>query len=139
MTVPFDEDDYATMECTNITSMEQNGWVLRESKADIQTSQEHKLRKRDMAKIRKRLKEAGWSIHCTPCDESGSRPAAGVGVMWRDDQVKIYPEKIKDEDNRADGLTKQVKQELAQRYSKSTYVILGSDRAKASVELAKQG
>ena len=49
-----------------------------------------------LPKIRKRLREAGWPIHCGPCDETGKRASAGVGVMCREDEVKVYPEKIKD-------------------------------------------
>ena len=39
----------------------------------------------------------GWSIHFGPCDESSKVASAGVGVMWRDDEVQVYPEKIGDE------------------------------------------
>ena len=40
----------------------------------------------------------GWSIHFGPCDESSKVASAGVGVMWRDDEVQVYPEKIGVED-----------------------------------------
>ena len=33
-----------------------------------------------------------------PRDESSKVASAGVGVMWRDDEVQVDPEKIGDED-----------------------------------------
>ena len=49
-----------------------------------------------MPRIRKRLKEKGWVIHCAPCEETARRASAGVGVMWEEDEANVYPEKIKD-------------------------------------------
>ena len=66
------------------------------SEAKVIFFQEHKIRKKEMPRIRKRLREAGWAIHCGPCDETGKIASAGVGVMWREDEVKVYPEQIKD-------------------------------------------
>ena len=43
--------------------------------------------------------------------------------------------KIKGEDNPADGLTKHVRQELAERYAKTVSLTLGKDRAKTSLQL----
>ena len=45
-------------------------------------------------------------------------------------------QKIKGEDNPADGLTKHVRQELAQRYSQATHVRIRDGRAKSSLKLA---
>ena len=46
--------------------------------------------------------------------------------------------KVKGEDNPADGLTKHVRQELAEKYSKTVCMKLGRDRAKTSLQLANQ-
>ena len=35
-------------------------------------------------------------MHCSPANESGKNPTAGVGVMWRPADVHIHPERIKD-------------------------------------------
>ena len=47
--------------------------------------------------------------------------------------------KIKGEENPSDGLTKHVRQELAERYAKTVSLKLGADRAKTSLQLASQG
>ena len=44
--------------------------------------------------------------------------------------------KVKGDKNHADGLTKHVKQELAEKYLKTTGLQLGKDRAKTSLHLA---
>ena len=56
------------------------------------------MRKNEVKRIRRTLLKKGWKVHFGPCDETGKNAAAGVGVMWREDYVKIFPEKIKDED-----------------------------------------
>ena len=76
----------------NVTSFAMQMEALVRSRANVVFFQEHKLRKKDIPRIWKRLKEAGWAIHCGPCDETDSRAAAGVGVMWKEDEVKVYPE-----------------------------------------------
>ena len=40
------------------------------------------------------FKDAGWQIHCSPCNESGKRASAGVRGLWKEDEVKIYPDMI---------------------------------------------
>ena len=62
---------------------------------------EHKVRKveeKKMKKILKILKKRRWQVHFGPCDETGKNAAAGVGVMWREAEVKIFPEKTKNEE-----------------------------------------
>ena len=46
--------------------------------------------------------------------------------------------KVKGEDNPADGLTKHVRQELADKFPSEVHLRLGGDRAKASLQLAGQ-
>ena len=87
---------YFKMEVINVTSFATQMETLVFSKAKVIFFQEHKIRKKEMPRIRKRLKEKGWAIHCGPCDETGRRASAGVGVMWKEDEVKVYPERIKD-------------------------------------------
>ena len=53
-------------------------------------------------------------------------------------QTILSYNKIKGESNPSDGLTKHVRQELAERYSKSVNVKLSQDRAKTSLQLAGQ-
>ena len=45
--------------------------------------------------------------------------------------------KVKGEENPSDGLTKHVRQELAERYAKTVSLKLGGDRAKTSLQLSK--
>ena len=47
-------------------------------------------------------------------------------------------QKIKGEENPADGLAKHVRQELAARYAEVIGVKLGADRAKGSLRLARR-
>ena len=51
-------------------------------------------------------------------------------------QKVIKYQKVRGGDNPADGLTKHVRQELAQQYARSTRTRLGSDRADISLKLA---
>ena len=45
------------------------------------------------------LKGDGWKVHVGPCDETGKNAAAaGVGVMWKEEEVSVYPEPIRDEE-----------------------------------------
>ena len=85
------------LECINITSFEHNMQALFKSKAKAIFFQEHKIRKKDVERIKDVLKKQGWAILCSPSDETGKHVAAGVGVMWREQDVKIFEEKIKDE------------------------------------------
>ena len=54
-------------------------------------------------------------------------------------QQELHYTKIKGEDNPADGLTKHVRQELAEKYSAIVNIKLGKDRAKTSLRLAGGG
>ena len=54
-------------------------------------------------------------------------------------QEELSYEKIKGEDNPADGLTKHVRQELAEKYAEVTGVRLSADRAEGSLQLAGGG
>ena len=81
------------LECISVTSFATQLEVLIASQAKVIFFQEHKIRKKEMPKIRKRLTEIGWAIHCGPCDETGKRASAGVGVMWKEDEVTVYQER----------------------------------------------
>ena len=39
-------------------------------------------------------------MHFGPCDETGKNAAAGVGVIWKDEGVKVFPEQTGDADLR---------------------------------------
>ena len=67
---------FLIMEVVNVTSFATQMETLIRSKATVVFFQEHKIRKKELPKIRKRLKEAGWAIHCGPCDETGRRASA---------------------------------------------------------------
>ena len=75
------------------------------------------------------------------------RPGAGkmrhinVKSLWLQDksvQKILEYKKVKGEDNPADGLTKHVRQELAQQYARATHTRLGSDRASVGLKLTDQ-
>ena len=62
-----------------------------------------------------------------------------VKTLWLQEkalQAELSYTKIKGEDNPADGLTKHVRQELSQRYAKTTSIKLSADRADTSLKLA---
>ena len=64
-----------------------------------------------------------------------------VKSLWlqeKEVQKVLQYTKVKGEDNPADGLTKHVRQELAEKYSKTVNMKLGRDRAKTSLQLASQ-
>ena len=44
------------------------------------------------------MKDDEWRVHLGPCDETGQNAAAGVGVMWKEEEVSVYPEPIRDEE-----------------------------------------
>ena len=54
-------------------------------------------------------------------------------------QEELSYEKVKGEDNPADGLTKHVRQELAEKYAEVVGVRLSADRAEGSLQLAGGG
>ena len=70
---------------------------------------------------------------------AGKMRHINVKSLWLQEkelQAELSYEKIKGEDNPADGLTKHVRQELAARYAEVIGVKLGADRAKGSLQLA---
>ena len=65
-----------------------------------------------------------------------------VKSLWlqeKEIQRELQYEKVKGEENPADGLTKHVRQELAERYSNTVNYKLSEDRAKTSLQLAGGG
>lgn len=62
-----------------------------------------------------------------------------VKSLWLQEkalQEELSYEKRKGEDNPADGVTKHVRQELAEKYAKVVGTKLRADRAKGSLQLA---
>ena len=62
-----------------------------------------------------------------------------VRTLWLQEKAVqhiLKYQKIRGEDNPADGLTKHVKQELAQKYARATHTKFSSDRAAVSLKLA---
>ena len=84
-----------SIECVNVTSMDTQLDALLSSKASVVFIQEHKVRRNEVKKFRKQIREAGWRMHLSPCDESGKKAAAGVGVIWREGDVQIFHEKLR--------------------------------------------
>ena len=65
-----------------------------------------------------------------------------VRSLWlqeKEVQEELSYEKVKGEDNPADGLTKHVRQELAEKYAEVVGVRLSADRAEGSLQLAGGG
>ena len=62
-----------------------------------------------------------------------------VKSLWLQEkkiQQELHDVEIKGEENPADGLTKHVRQELAEKYSVTVNLKLRKDRAKTSLQLA---
>ena len=65
-----------------------------------------------------------------------------VNSLWLQEkavQEELSYEKIRGEDNPSDGLTKHVRQELAEKYANVVGIRLSADRAKGSLQLAGGG
>ena len=60
-------------------------------------------------------------------------------VAGKELQKELTYEKIKGEDNPADGLTKHVRQELAEKYATAVGLRLSGDRAEGSLQLSGGG
>ena len=58
---------------------------MTERQADVIFIQEHKLRGKVLTDTKMKLKKAGWTLMCGPCDDSTNKPNAGVGALVRDD------------------------------------------------------
>ena len=72
---------------------------------------------------------------------AGKMRHINVKSLWLQEkelQKELSYEKIKGEDNPADGLTKHVRQELAAKYARTVYMKLSGDRASAGLHLASQ-
>ena len=71
---------------------------------------------------------------------AGEMRHINVRTLWLQEksaqQVLKY-QKIRGEDNPADGLTKHVRQEVAQQYARAAHTRLGSDRASIILKLAR--
>ena len=70
---------------------------------------------------------------------AGKMRHINVRTLWLQEksiQKVLDYQKIRGEDNPADGLTKHVRQELAQQYARTTHTKLSSDRAGTGLKLA---
>ena len=70
---------------------------------------------------------------------AGKMRHINVKSLWLQEkalQRELSYTKVKGEDNPADGLTKDVRQELADKYARTTHVKLSADRADTSLKLA---
>lgn len=90
--------EFLSVESINVTCFDRQMEALIESKVDVIFFQEHKVRTRDVRRLKGLLKAAGWMIHFGPAYEGGKKASAGIGVMWRENSVQIHPERIKDEE-----------------------------------------
>ena len=70
---------------------------------------------------------------------AGKMRHINVKSLWLQEkivQLELSYVKVKGEDNPADGLTKHVRQELADKYAKTVNMKLSADRASTSLQLA---
>ena len=63
----------------------------------------------------------------------------GLWLQEKELQKELAYEKVKGEDNPADGLTKHVRQELAEKYVSAVSLRLSRDRAEGSLQLSGGG
>ena len=71
---------------------------------------------------------------------AGKMRHTNVKTLWLQEQavqLELDYVQVKGEENAADGLTKHVKQKLAEKYLRTTGLQLGKDRAKTSLHLAQ--
>ena len=85
--------------------------------------------------------DASVALSIAKREGAGEMRHINVINLWlheKEVQKTLEYVKVKGEDNPADGLTKHVRQELAEKYSKTVCMKLGGDRAKTSLQLANQ-
>ena len=70
------------MECVDITSMEKNIHALmqRAVKNGLTAFQEHKMKPKDIKRIKEMFKKAKLTMECSPFDPNTATPSAGVGM-----------------------------------------------------------
>ena len=73
-----------TIESANVTNMGYNARAVIEREAEAIFFQEHKLKGKAIQEMKQKLKKAGWTMLCGPCDETTKKANAGVGVMTKD-------------------------------------------------------
>ena len=84
--------------------------------------------------------DASAALGIAKRDGAGKLRHINVRSLWLQDKAlkaEISFNKIKGENNPADGLTKHVRQELAGKYASMVGMKLSKDRAKASLEVAQ--
>ena len=48
--------------------------------------------------MKEKLRIAGWTMECSPSDETSTKPGAGVGIMVQDGMAKLIPAEMNTED-----------------------------------------
>ena len=84
--------------------------------------------------------DASAALGIAKRDGAGKLRHINVRSLWLQEKAlrsEIAFSKVKGKENPADGLTKHVRQELAEKYAKMVGLRLSSDRAKASLEIAQ--
>ena len=83
--------------------------------------------------------DASAALSIAKRQAAGKMRHINVRSLWlqeKSQQKDLKYSKVKGENNPADGLTKHVRQELAQQYERRTFMRLSSDRARSSLKLA---
>ena len=86
--------------------------------------------------------DASAALGIVKRDGAGKLRHVNVQSLWLQEKVvkeELAVEKVPGEENPADGLTKHVKAELAQKYAVSIGLRLSDDRAKTSLRVAGGG
>ena len=86
--------------------------------------------------------DASAALSIAKRQEAGTMRHINVKSLWLQEkelQKELIYEKIRGEDNLADGLTKHVRQELAERYASAVNLKLSGDRARGSLQLSGGG
>ena len=86
--------------------------------------------------------DASAALRIAMRDGAGKLRHINVRSLWLQEKrlrSELAFNKIAGEDNPADGLTKHVRQELAQKYASSTGIRLSQDRAKESLQVSGGG
>ena len=85
--------------------------------------------------------DASAALSIAKRDGAGKMRHINVRGLWLQEKTvrqELTYRKVKEEDNPADGLTKHVRQELAEKYAISIGVRLGKDRAKSSLRATNE-
>ena len=96
----------------------------------------------DSQPVSKLYADASAALSIAKRQGAGKMRHINVESLWlqeKEIQRELQYDKVKGEENPADGLTKHVRQELAEKYSDTVHYKLSKDRAKTSLQLAGGG